>query len=72
MKKITLLLMLLSVTFSYSQGPTDNVTDPPARDGVDVISIFSGVYTDVAGSDYNPNWGQSGFGTADTAFDPGT
>lgn len=64
--------MLLSVTFIYSQGPTDNATDPPARDGVDVISIFSGVYTDVAGSDFNPNWGQSGFGTADTAFDPGT
>ena len=25
----------------------------------DVISIFSGAYTDVAGTDFNPNWGQS-------------
>ena len=72
MKKITLLFVLLVFSLGYSQGPTDNATDPPARDAVDVISIFSGVYTDVAGTDFNPNWGQSGFGTANTAFDPGT
>ncbi|MDA0176327.1 MULTISPECIES: hypothetical protein [Mesoflavibacter] len=31
----------------------------PARAEADVISIYSGYYTDVAGTDYNPNWGQS-------------
>jgi hypothetical protein len=71
MKKITFLCMLLISTIAFAQ-PTDNATNPPARDAVDVISIFSGEYTDVAGSDYNPNWGQSGFGSANAAFDPGT
>lgn len=73
MKKITLLLFLLiSTGVTFAQAPTDNATDPPARDAGDVISIFSGAYTDVAGSDYNPNWNQAGHGTANTAFDPGT
>jgi len=73
MKKITLLFsLLITGVFAFAQSPTDNATDPPARDAGDVISIFSGAYTDVAGSDYNPNWGQAGFGTANTAFDPGT
>ncbi|EDP72364.1 fibronectin type III domain protein [Flavobacteriales bacterium ALC-1] len=72
MKKITFLFMLLAVTFGFSQSPTDNPTTPPARDAGDVISIFSGAYTDVGGSDFNPNWGQAGFATANTAFDPGT
>lgn len=31
----------------------------PARAEADVISIYSGYYTDVAGTDYYPNWGQS-------------
>jgi hypothetical protein len=61
-----------TVSFDFAPGPGDNATTPPARAVADVISIFSGAYTDVAGTDYNPNWGQSGFGSADTAFDPGT
>ena len=73
MKKITLLfLLLLAGTFGFAQGPTDNATDPPVRDAADVISIFSGAYTDVAGTNFNPNWSQSGFATANAAFDPGT
>ena len=71
MKKITFLCMLLVSTIAFAQ-PTDNATDPPARDAADVISIFSDTYANVPGSDYNPNWGQAGFGTANTAFDPGT
>ena len=31
----------------------------PAQDAADVISIYSDTYTDVAGSDFNPNWGQT-------------
>lgn len=70
MKKITYLFLLFAC-IAYAQ-PTDNATDPPARDAADVISIFSGTYANISGSDYNPNWGQAGFGTANTAFDPGT
>jgi Bacterial Ig-like domain (group 2) len=31
----------------------------PTRLAADVISIFSDTYTNVAGSDFNPNWGQA-------------
>lgn len=73
MKKITLLfLLLITGTFAFAQAPTDNATDPPTRDAGDVISIFSGAYTDVGGSDFNPQWGQTGFATANVAFDPGS
>lgn len=71
MKKITFLCMLLISAIAFAQ-PTNNATDPPTRDAADVISIFSDTYANVPGSDYNPNWGQAGFGTANTAFDPGT
>lgn len=39
--------------------PTVAAPTPPARDPADVISIFSHVYANVAGTDFNPNWGQS-------------
>ena len=39
-------------------GPT--VAAPtPTRNAADVISIFSDAYTNVAGTDFNPNWGQA-------------
>jgi hypothetical protein len=38
----------------------------PSRLDTDVISVFSDVYTDVAGTDFYPNWGQN---TQFTAFD---
>ncbi|MDH3611634.1 MAG: glycoside hydrolase family 16 protein, partial [Gammaproteobacteria bacterium] len=31
----------------------------PTADPGDVISLFSDAYTDIAGIDYNPNWGQA-------------
>jgi hypothetical protein len=31
----------------------------PSRNAADVISIFSGAYTDVAGTNFFPNWGQA-------------
>ena len=39
-------------------GPTE-AAPTPTQDAADVISVFSDAYTDVAGSDYNPNWGQA-------------
>jgi len=72
MKKITLLFVLLAVSFGYSQAPTVDPTTPPARDAADVISIFSAAYSNVPGANYNPNWGQSGFATANSAYDTGS
>lgn len=40
-------------------GPAEAAPTPPARDAADVISVFSGAYTDLEGTDFNPNWGQS-------------
>jgi hypothetical protein len=39
--------------------PTVAAPTPPARAAADVISIFSGAYTNITGVDYNPNWGQA-------------
>ena len=46
--------------------PIASAIAPSARNDEDVISIFSDVYTDVAGSNFYPNWGQN---TIYTAFD---
>ena len=39
--------------------PIANAPSPSTRDAEDVISIFSDKYTDVADSDFYPNWNQS-------------
>ncbi|GAB4398222.1 MAG: hypothetical protein OHK0053_16430 [Microscillaceae bacterium] len=36
----------------------------PTRPSEDVLSVFSDSYTNISGTDFNPNWGQSGFTTA--------
>ena len=54
-------------TISYSEvfevtailQPLAAAPTPPARSENDVISIFSDAYTNIAGTDYYPNWGQS-------------
>lgn len=45
----------------FYKTPTRPVTaaPTPTRDAANVISIFSDAYTNVAGSDFNPNWGQA-------------
>ena len=48
----------LNVTYAT---PSSAAPTPPARNAWDVISIFSGAYTDLASTNFNPNWGQSGF-----------
>ncbi|MGB6267996.1 MAG: hypothetical protein WBF67_03220, partial [Olleya sp.] len=70
MKKITFLLLMLTASFGFSQAPTVDPTTPPVRNAVDVVSIFSEAYSNIAGANYNPNWGQSGFGTASSTFEP--
>jgi len=39
--------------------PTAAAPTPPVRNAADVVSVFSGAYTDLTGTDFNPNWGQS-------------
>ena len=39
--------------------PTAAAPTPPTRSAANVISVFSDAYTNVAGSDFFPNWGQS-------------
>ncbi len=49
--------------------PTASAPAQPSRQAANVISIFSGAYTNVAASNYNPDWGQSGQGSSYTLFD---
>ena len=49
--------------------PIASAPTPPARQPEDVISIFSSAYTDVAGTNYFPDWGQGGFGSSWAMFD---
>ncbi|WP_246245490.1 PKD domain-containing protein, partial [Flagellimonas amphidinii] len=51
--------------------PTTSAPVPPARDAVDVISIYGGTYTNITDINYNPDWGQSGLAFVNTDFDPG-
>lgn len=46
--------------------PITSAPEQPSRVTADYISIFSDKYTNVAGSDFNPGWGQS---TVYNAFD---
>jgi hypothetical protein len=50
--------------------PVTNAPDP-TNNPVDVISIYGGTFTNIA-TNYNPNWGQSGFGSVNPTYDPGT
>ncbi len=54
----------------YIGAPNVNAPTPPSRETSDVISIFSDVYNNIVGANYNPNWQQSGFNSADTEFQP--
>ncbi|MBN2236962.1 MAG: hypothetical protein JW729_05350 [Bacteroidales bacterium] len=49
--------------------PTVSAATPQARNAADVISIYSAVYTDVAGTNYFPDWGQAGQGSSWAEFD---
>ncbi len=44
---------------TVANAPVTAAPTPPVRVPSDVISLFSGAYTDVAGTDWFPNWGQS-------------
>ena len=58
MKKLLLLLFLMMFSLGQSQTAAPSAA---GKNSWDVISLFSGDYTDLAGTNFNPNWGQSGF-----------
>lgn len=65
----TLLLSLITAAVGMIAQPTSSAPEPPTRNAADVVSIFSGAYTNISGVNYNPNWGQSG--SVDPSYDPG-
>jgi hypothetical protein len=48
-----------TITVYELTGPQMAAPAPPGRVPTDVISIFSGAYTDILNTNFNPNWGQS-------------
>jgi hypothetical protein len=46
------------VTVPIAQTPTVAAPAPPARNAWDVVSVFSGAYTDIANVEFFPDWGQ--------------
>ncbi len=54
--------------FEVSEGPLVAAADPTHPEA-NVFSIYSDVYTDLAGTNFNPNWGQSTVVTMDFPVD---
>ena len=54
----------------YIGAPNVNAPTPPARNAVDVISVFSDTYNNISGANYNPDWQQTGFSSANAGFQP--
>ena len=52
-------------------GPTTNPAQPTCPVG-NVVSVYGDHYPTNIATNYNPNWGQSGFGVANPNFNPGT
>lgn len=48
------------ITAKLIVNPTASAPVPPIRLDANVISIYSSKYKDVEGTNFNPNWGQSG------------
>lgn len=68
MKKNYVLFAILSLMmFKGFAQPSTAPTTPPARSAGNVLSIYGTVYTNHVGTMFDPNWGQSGFGSASTA-----
>lgn len=60
-----------SVTATTLMQPSTIATTPRARNAEDVISIYGSAYTNLAGTNYNPDWGQSGQGSSFAFFSLG-
>ena len=70
MRKLSFIIaMLFCLTaFKSVAQPIVAATTPPVRNAGDVLSLFSDAYTNVAGTNWFPNWGQSTV-VSDTVID---
>ncbi len=60
MKKLFLFSALcVFLMLRVNAQPPAGATTPPSRSASDVISLYSDAYTNVVGTDWFPNWGQS-------------
>ncbi len=59
MKRLTVVLLIITYPFVVLRAQPTVGAPTPTADGSKVISIFSGAYANAAGTDFNPNWGQS-------------
>ncbi|KAF2517689.1 hypothetical protein [Flavobacterium foetidum] len=57
------------VTAKLVVAPSSSAPTPPNRQAGDVISIYGTKYTNVAGTNYFPDWGQAGQGSSWAEFD---
>jgi hypothetical protein len=55
MKKITLLILLLTATVGFAQGPT-TAAPTPTQAPADVVSIFSDAYSDITVNEFSTGW----------------
>ena len=53
-----MLMFTMMLIKAFAQ-PTTAPTTPPTRNSSDVLSLFSGAYTDYPGTNWYPDWGQS-------------
>jgi hypothetical protein len=51
-------MMCIMANRGFAQAPA-TAAPVPTLAAANVISLFSGAYTDLAATDWNPNWGQS-------------
>lgn len=70
MRKLLQFILITTLAAGLYAQPTNNAPTPPARNSVDVISIYGGVYTNIGSTNFNPVWGQSG--TVNIAYNVGT
>ena len=58
-KHLFLMIISMVMIFKGFAQPLVAATTPPARTAGNVISLFSDAYTNLTGTDFFPNWGQS-------------
>lgn len=56
-------------TVTVVNKPFTSAPTPPNRQATDVISLYGSKYTNVAGTNFFPDWGQAGQGSSWTEFD---
>jgi len=59
MKFLTVVILIIFSAITYLVAQPTIGAPTPTADGTNVISVFSGAYANAAGTDFNPNWGQS-------------